>query len=111
MLTAPEEFQTITVVAVGVHNVMVALLSEKADIQYYPGETDPEKLVRAIKDLGFGADLVPEQENCQQGMVDITVSQWEACLPWGDGMADCQTEVVSGGKTVSRRSLTVSGFW
>lgn len=40
--------------------MMVALLSEKADIQYYPEETDPEVLVRAIKDLGFGADLIPE---------------------------------------------------
>lgn len=58
---------------------MVALLSEKADIQYYPEETDPEVLVRAIKDLGFGADLIPEQEDCQQGKLDITVSELWGC--------------------------------
>lgn len=64
----------VVVVAVGINTVVVALLSEKADIQYYPGETDPEKLVKLIKDFGFGAELIPEQEDYQQGKLDITVS-------------------------------------
>jgi hypothetical protein len=55
--------------------VIVALLSEKASIQYYPKETDPEVIVRSIKNLGFGADLIPDQEDCQQGVLDLTVSE------------------------------------
>lgn len=52
----------------------MALLSEKADIHYYPEETDPDQLVKAIKELGFGASLISEQDDCQQGKLDITVS-------------------------------------
>ena len=53
---------------------MVALLSEKADVQYFPEETDPEVIVKTIKDLGFGASVIPEQEDGQQGKLDVTVS-------------------------------------
>ena len=54
---------------------MVALLSEKAEVQYYPEETDPDQLVQAVKELGFQADVIPDQEDCQQGKLDLIVSQ------------------------------------
>ena len=67
-------YQRFFTLILGVHTVLVALLSEKADIQYYPEETDPESLVKAVKELGFGADLFPEQDGYQQGKLNITVS-------------------------------------
>ena len=54
--------------------MLVALLSEKADVQYYPEETDPNTLVQAVKEMGFGATVIPEQDSCQQGKLDLTVS-------------------------------------
>ncbi len=56
----------------GVHSVKVALLFKKAYIQYYPSETEPAELVKAINDMGFQAELIT-QEDCQRGTLDITV--------------------------------------
>ncbi len=58
----------------GVHSVLVALLSEKADIQYNPEVTNPEVLLQEVKELGFKADLVSDQEGYQPGKLDLTVS-------------------------------------
>ncbi len=58
----------------GVHSVVVALLSEKAEIQYNPEQTDPEKLVRDISSLGFGANLIADQNGHQQGKINLIVS-------------------------------------
>ncbi len=58
----------------GVHSVVVALLSEKAEIQYNPEQTDPEKLVRDISSLGFGANLIADQYGYQQGKINLIVS-------------------------------------
>lgn len=52
----------------------MALLSEKADVQYNPEDTDPERVAAEIRDLGFGADLIPEQDAYQDGKLDIIVS-------------------------------------
>ena len=57
----------------GVHSVMVALLSEKADVQYYPEEMDPEQLLKEVKSLGFGGVIVPDQDGLQEGKLDIIV--------------------------------------
>ena len=59
---------------IGVHSVVVALLSEKADIQYNPEQTDPDKLVREISSLGFEANLIADQDGYQQGKIDLIVS-------------------------------------
>lgn len=53
--------------------MVVALLAEKADIQYNPEQTDPEKLVREIHNLGFGADLIEDHDGYQQGKLDLIV--------------------------------------
>ena len=53
----------------------VALLSEKADIQYCPDEVDPNHLVHFVKEMGFGAELLPETDEKQQGRLEITVKQ------------------------------------
>lgn len=79
----------------GVHSVLVALLSEKADVQYYPGETDPDRLLQAIKELGFGASLIPDQEGYQQGKLDLTVSSFQiidkrVIMELGLGLASSQ---------------------
>ncbi|XP_064383927.1 copper-transporting ATPase 1-like isoform X2 [Halichondria panicea] len=57
----------------GVHSVVVALLSEKAEIQYNPEQTDPEKLVRDISSLGFGANLIADQYGYQQGKINLII--------------------------------------
>ena len=59
---------------VGVHSVVVALLAEKADIQYNPEQTDPDKLVREVQSLGFGADLIEDHDGYQQGTLNLVVS-------------------------------------
>ena len=58
----------------GVHSVLVALLTEKADIQYDSELTDPNQLVEEIRALGFGASLLSDSEGYQQGKLDLTVS-------------------------------------
>ena len=54
--------------------MLVALLAEKADVQYKPDETSPDVLVREIKSLGFGAQLMSEGEGYQEGKIDLIVS-------------------------------------
>ena len=51
----------------------MALLAEKADIQYYMEEIDPEGLVAYITDVGFGAEVIKEK-GLQEGKIDIIVS-------------------------------------
>ena len=59
----------------GVHSVMVALLAEKADIQYDSELTDPSQLVGEIEGLGFGASLISDSEGYQQGKLNLIVCQ------------------------------------
>lgn len=54
--------------------MLVALLAEKADIQYDSEVTDPNQLVEEIRALGFGANLLSDSEGYQQGKLDLTVS-------------------------------------
>ena len=54
--------------------MLVALLAEKADIQYDSEVTDPEQLVSEIQSLGFGANLLSDGEGYQQGKLELTVS-------------------------------------
>lgn len=53
--------------------MLVALLAEKADIQYDSELTDPDQLVGEIKELGFGASLISDGEGYQQGKIDLHV--------------------------------------
>ena len=54
--------------------MLVALLAEKADIQYDSELTDPNQLVEEIRALGFGANLLSDSEGYQQGKLDLIVS-------------------------------------
>ena len=53
----------------------MALLSEKADIQYTAERTSPDKIVAEIQNLGFGAELISESELYQEGQIDLSVSE------------------------------------
>ncbi len=69
---------------------MVALLSEKADIQYYPEDMDPEQLVKEVESLGFGASLIPDQDSLQEGKIDLTVRLGRK----GEGRSFCGEDLV-----------------
>ena len=57
----------------GIHSVLVALLSEKADVQYAADHMSPDRIVLEIQGLGFGAQLISESEMYQEGQIDISV--------------------------------------
>ena len=58
----------------GVHSGLVALLSEKADVQYSPEAVCPDRIVTEISSLGFGAELISESDLYQEGQLDLLVS-------------------------------------
>ena len=60
-------------VCAGIHSITVALLSERADIEYYVEEMEPDELVTLIHRLGFSAELLKEKE-LENGNIDIVVS-------------------------------------
>ena len=51
----------------------MALLAEKADICYNPEETDPDRIVSHIKDLGFEASILSLGDGSEKGKVDLEV--------------------------------------
>ena len=52
----------------------VALLAEKADVQFDPETTDADTLVTEIKGLGFDAQLIGDAQGPEEGKVDLVVS-------------------------------------
>ena len=58
----------------GVFSVRVALLAEKADVQFDPETTDADTLVTEIKGLGFSAQLIGDAQGPEEGKVDLVVS-------------------------------------
>lgn len=67
---------------IGVLSVVVALLSEKAEIVYNPDETDTEALAAEVKDLGFGVEILEESE-AQQGKLNVMVREVYTVLSHG----------------------------
>ena len=57
----------------------VALLAEKADITYAPGQTSPEVLAEDIRGMGFGAELLSQREGMESGSVDLEVTWNTLC--------------------------------
>jgi hypothetical protein len=53
--------------------VLVALLSEKADVQYAADRISPDRIVAEIQALGFGAQLISETDIYQEGQLDLAV--------------------------------------
>ena len=60
----------------------VALLNEKADIQYDPETMDPDTLVNEIKGLGFGAQLIGDAQGPDEGEVDLVVRSKKVVLAY-----------------------------
>ena len=54
--------------------MVVALLSEKAEIVYNPDETDMDVLEDEVKDLGFGVEILEDSE-AQQGKLNVMVRE------------------------------------
>ena len=59
---------------VGVYDVRVGLLAEKAEIVYNPNLTDPDTLAKHIQDLGFGAELLVHEAPTEHRL-DLIVSR------------------------------------
>ena len=57
----------------GIHSVLVALLSEKADVQYVADRISPDRIVAEIQGLGFGAELISESELYEEGQLNLSV--------------------------------------
>lgn len=57
----------------GVKNVLVALMSQKAEVKYDPAYILPSQIGNKICALGFGATLL-ESESLGQSAVEIIVS-------------------------------------
>ena len=53
--------------------MLVALLSEKADIQYVADRVSPDRIVAEIQGLGFGAELISENELYEEGQLNLSV--------------------------------------
>lgn len=53
--------------------MLVALLSEKADVQYVAERISPDRIVAEIEGLGFGAQLISESDVYQEGTIDLSV--------------------------------------
>ncbi len=60
--------------ATGILSVVVALLSEKAEVQYDPEKTTPDNIAQEIKGLGFGAEVLESSDGVEEGKVDLLVS-------------------------------------
>lgn len=52
----------------------MALLANKADVQFDPDEMDADTLVKEIKGLGFGAQFIGFAQDPEEGRVDLRVS-------------------------------------
>lgn len=65
---------SLAVAMVGVYDVRVGLLAEKAEIVYNPNLTDPDTLARHIQDLGFGAELLVHEAPTEHKL-DLIVSR------------------------------------
>ena len=49
----------------------VALLANKADVQFDPDEMDTDTLVKEIKGLGFGAEFIGFAQDPEEGRLDL----------------------------------------
>lgn len=58
---------------VGVYEVRVGLLAEKAEVIYNPDLTDPNTLAEDIQNLGFGAEILVHEAPTEHKL-DLIVS-------------------------------------
>lgn len=73
----------------GIISAKVALLAEKADVEYNPSYTDSDSIIRQIVGCGFGATLLETKEKDDLSSVDIHV-----CIPCGHNFIVCHQSVL-----------------
>lgn len=69
--------------------MVVALLSEKAEVQFDPDRNNPDSIVQEIKGLGFGAEVIESSDGVEDGKVDLLVG---ACVLWDCGITCSEYE-------------------
>ena len=58
----------------------MALLAEKAEVQYDPDETSPEIIAREINGLGFHAEYLAHSGSGQGRSIDLQVLMQCVCV-------------------------------
>lgn len=51
----------------------VALLAEKGDVSYNPLITDPDKIVKEVRSMGFSAEVLSLHDGLESGKIDLEV--------------------------------------
>ena len=57
----------------GIHGILVALLSQKAEVLYNSDRIDSNKIIDMLEDLGFGASLISETVNAQLSQISFRI--------------------------------------
>ena len=57
----------------GIHGILVALLSQKAEVLYDSDRIDASKIIELIEDMGYGASLLCDNVNTQLGEISIQI--------------------------------------
>ena len=65
----------------GIHTARVALLAEKAEVQYNPDDISPEIIAEEINGLGFHADYLPDASSNDSSTLDLKVAM-NVCMPY-----------------------------
>ncbi len=56
---------------VGVHNVLVALMAAKAEVEFDPSRVLPSSIANAITELGFPSTVIDDENGA--GVVELEV--------------------------------------
>ena len=57
----------------GIHGILVALLSQKAEVLYDSDQIDSNKIIELLDDLGYGATLLSENANAQLSEISFRI--------------------------------------
>ena len=66
-------YMYIYIIHAGIHSARVALLAEKAEVQYDPDETSPEIIAEEINGLGFHAEYLADASSGDTSILDLKV--------------------------------------
>lgn len=58
-------------VFLGVHNVLVALMAAKAEVEYDPSRVLPSQIANSISELGFPSTIIEDESGA--GTVELEV--------------------------------------
>lgn len=57
----------------GIHGILVALLSQKAEVLYDCKRIDSDKMIDLLEDLGYGASLLSDTDNAQLSEISFRI--------------------------------------